>query len=112
MQKIIDSNNVNLAIAMNLFLFSLCVSCEKYKAVDELALIDSGNREEIISVSRKAMEVWFKDLPDIQVVQFLTRPAMSTKYWTNWPQADNGYMNGLFTHLGFHMILQNLEPVE
>lgn len=82
------------------------------KLVDELALIDSDDRAEIIRVSTAAMEIWMKDLPDIQIVQFLTRPAMSTKYWTNWPQGSNGYMNGLFTHLGFHVTLQNLEPVE
>ena len=82
------------------------------KLVDELAQVDSGNRSEVIRISKLAWDIWYKDLPDIQTVQFLTRPAMSTKYWTNWPTAENGYMNGLFTHMGFNIVLQNLKAVE
>ncbi len=37
---------------------------------------------------------------------------MNTTYWTNWPTAENPYVNGAFWHLTYAMVLWNLQPTQ
>ncbi len=39
----------------------------------------------------QAMDVWFKELPDVFVAQLVIRYPMTTKYWTGWPSQENPY---------------------
>lgn len=58
---------------------------------------------------RQAMEIWLPNLPDVQLVQFFHRIPMNTTYWTNWPTAENPYINGAFWHRTFLLVLTQLQ---
>ena len=60
----------------------------------------------------KAMEIWLDDLVDARIQQWLHRIPMNTTYWTNWPTAENPYVNGGVWHLTFPLILHHLQPAQ
>ena len=80
------------------------------KLVDEAFVTDPRDTEKLKTIFRKAMEIWLPDLPDIQLVQNFHRIPMNTTYWTNWPTAENAYVNGASWHLTHAMVLWNLKP--
>jgi peptide/nickel transport system substrate-binding protein len=80
------------------------------KIVDEVYVTDPQNVSRLKELFRAAMEIWLPDLPDIQLVQNYHRIPMNTKYWKNWPTAENHYINGASWHLTFPMVLWNLQP--
>ncbi|MBI3957827.1 MAG: twin-arginine translocation signal domain-containing protein [Chloroflexi bacterium] len=59
----------------------------------------------------KGIEIYLDNLVDAPIQQFLHRIPMNTTYWTNWPTAENSYVNGAFWHLTFPLMLQHLTPV-
>jgi len=61
---------------------------------------------------RQAMEIWLKDLPEVPLIQYYHRIGYNTTYWTNWPTAENPYINGAQRHLTFPILLWNLKPVQ
>lgn len=81
------------------------------KLVDDAFVTDPRDTEKLKGIFRKAMEIWLPDLPDIQLVQNIHRIPMNTTYWTNWPTAENPYVNGASWHLTHAMVLWNLKPV-
>ena len=56
-----------------------------------------------------AMEIWLGELVEAPVQQWLHRIPMNTTYWTNWPTAENPYVNGAFWHLTFPLMLHNMK---
>ena len=80
------------------------------KIVDEVYVTDPQNVTRLKDLFRAAMEIWLPELPDIQLVQNHHRIPMNTTYWTNWPTADNAYINGASWHLTFPLVLWNLRP--
>ena len=70
----------------------------------------SADESEIKELTKKAMSVWLKDLPDIPLTEFFNRFAISEKYWTNWPTlTTDPYMNGLHLHTGMAYTLFKLK---
>jgi len=59
----------------------------------------------------KALEIYLQEFPDIPIIQWLHRIPYNTTYWTNWPTAQNPYVNGAFWHNTFPLILYNLKKV-
>jgi peptide/nickel transport system substrate-binding protein len=80
------------------------------KIVDEVYVTDPDNVARLKDLFRAAMEIWLPELPDIQLVQNHHRIPMNTTYWTNWPTAENPYINGASWHLTFPLVLWNLRP--
>jgi peptide/nickel transport system substrate-binding protein len=78
--------------------------------VDEVYVTDPENVPRLTALFRAAMEIWLPELPDIQLVQNHHRIPMNTTNWTNWPTAENPYINGASWHLTFPMVLWNLRP--
>ncbi|MBI3957828.1 MAG: hypothetical protein HY328_03385, partial [Chloroflexi bacterium] len=58
----------------------------------------------------KGIEIYLDNLIDCPIQQWMHRIPMNTTYWTNWPTAENSYVNGAFWHLTFPLILQHLKP--
>jgi peptide/nickel transport system substrate-binding protein len=79
---------------------------------DQVYLTPMEDVETLKELWHDAMEIWLPELPDIQVTEWYHRIPMNTTYWTNWPTADNPYVNGAFWHLTFQLILNNLEAVQ
>jgi peptide/nickel transport system substrate-binding protein len=70
----------------------------------------SADETEITQLTKQAMSIWLRDLPDIPLTEFFNRFAISEKYWTNWPTlTTDPYMNGLHLHTGMAYTLFKLK---
>ena len=78
--------------------------------VDQVYVTPMDDKAKLTALLRQAMEIWLPELPDIQLTQLHHRIPMNTTYWTNWPTAQNPYINGAFWHLTYQLVLNNLEP--
>lgn len=58
---------------------------------------------------RAWMEEYYRDLPDAPIVQFYHRIPINTTYWTNWPTAENPYMNQALWHLTASIVVYGLK---
>jgi peptide/nickel transport system substrate-binding protein len=84
---------------------------DEYDAlVDELYGISPTETERVMEIWRKCMEIWLPANPDIQISQGLHRLPMNTTNWTNWPTAENPYVNPAHFHLTWGLVLHMLEP--
>lgn len=80
------------------------------KLVDEMGQI-APTDPKLETLFHQAMEIWIPQLPDIPLVQFYHRNPVNTTYWTNWPDAQNPYINSANWHRTFELVLLNLKPV-
>ena len=60
----------------------------------------------------QAMTIFYDELPDCPLVQWMHRIPMNTTYWTNWPSADNPYMNAAPWHLTALQVIMNLKAAK
>jgi len=60
----------------------------------------------------KAMDIWYRELPAIPLVQWYHRIPHNETYWTNWPSEENPYINSAFWHRTFLLVLLNLRPAQ
>ena len=77
--------------------------------VDEMGVTaptDPKNKELFL----KGTEIWLRELPDAPLLQFYHRIPMNQTYWTNWPTAENPYINGGFWHRTMLLILLGIQP--
>lgn len=84
----------------------------RYKNAEFDALVDkmaglSHDDPAFNDVADKALAIWTKDLPAIPLVQARLLTAFSTKYWTNWPTAENNYI-----HPGHWWVTGNLNIID
>jgi peptide/nickel transport system substrate-binding protein len=90
--------------------FSRWKNADFDKIVDAMYVTDPADLPKMKTLFHQAMEIWLPDLPDIQLVQNFHRIPMNTTYWTNWPTAENPYVNGASWHLTYPIVLWNLKP--
>jgi peptide/nickel transport system substrate-binding protein len=62
------------------------------KIVDQIGTLPPGDPKEH-ALFRQALEIRLKDLPIFPLFQQLRIVPYTSKYWTNWPTADNGYVH-------------------
>jgi len=62
------------------------------KIVDAIGALPPNDPKEH-ALFRQALEIRLKDLPIFPLSQQLRIVPYTTKYWTNWPTADNGYVH-------------------
>lgn len=79
--------------------------------VDEMAGTPMGVPE-TYDQFRRAFEIWYRELPEVPLVQWYHRMLTNTTYWTNWPSEENPYNNTYIGHGNFPLLLWNLEPVQ
>jgi len=79
------------------------------KIVDEMGSLPLGDPK-VQDLFNQAMVLWFKDLPVIPLVQAKKVVPFDTKYWTNWPTADNDYFHPATWWQGTIFIIENLKP--
>jgi peptide/nickel transport system substrate-binding protein len=58
------------------------------------------------------MTIYWTDMIDIPIVQWLHRIPMNTTYWTNWPSQGNPYLNPAFWHWTFPLMVLSLKAVQ
>ena len=57
--------------------------------VDEMASTPPGQVGKISEQFRRAMAIWFEDLPVIPMVQAPALVPFNYTYWRGWPSAEN-----------------------
>ena len=79
--------------------FSRWHNDEYDKLVDELYGISPTEMDKVMEIWKKCLAIWMPEYPDIQISQGLHRLPTNTTYWTNWPDAENPYVNTAHWHL-------------
>lgn len=79
--------------------------------VDQMATLQVDDPE-LKTLYREAMTIFLDEVPAIPIVQWFHRIPHNETYWTNWPTADNAYINSAYWHRTWLLVLLNLEPVE
>ena len=80
------------------------------KLVDELYGISPTETEKVMAIWKKCIALWLPAYPDIQISQGLHRLPMNTTNWTNWPTAENAYVNPAHFHLTWGLVMHSLKP--
>ncbi|MBN2001984.1 MAG: hypothetical protein JXA21_01400 [Anaerolineae bacterium] len=81
------------------------------KIVEEMSRTKVDDYEKMQDLFNRGMEIWYRELPEVPLVQWYHRIGMNTTYWTNWPNQDNPY-NTAPWHTTFPITLWSLEPTQ
>ena len=92
--------------------FSRWSNAEYDAIVDEVYVTPMTDYAKLETLFHDAMAIWLPNLPDIPLTELYHRIGYNETYWSNWPTAENPYVNGASWHLTFLMVLWNLEAVE
>lgn len=63
----------------------------------------------MVDLFRRAMTIWYQELPDCPLVQWYHRIPVNTWYFTNWPDENNPYMNSALWHLTMLQVILGLQ---
>jgi ABC-type transport system substrate-binding protein len=77
--------------------------------VATMAPLDAADPK-FLDAAAKAMEIYWRDVIDVPLIQWLHRIPMNQTYWTNWPTESNSYLNGAFWHHTFPVMAVQLKP--
>lgn len=84
--------------------------------VDKMGTLSSGDDSRIDTLLIKAMDIWMDELPIIPITHSKQLIPFDTSYWTNWPTAENAYIqpapNWQSAHVIIHNLKQSKKPVE
>ena len=75
--------------------------------VDDLSVI-SPDDPATFTLFHDAMAIWYKELPEVPLVQWYHRTPWNTTYWTGWPSPENPYNTSMW-HLTMPIMLWNLK---
>jgi ABC-type transport system substrate-binding protein len=93
--------------------FSRYKNPEYDKIVDAMAPLSSDDPK-FTDLAIKAMEIYWRDVLDIPIIQWLHRIPYNQTYWTNWPtEANLGVgCNGAFWHHTGMLVITSLKGVQ
>ena len=63
----------------------------------------------LVSLFNQAMTIYWTDMIDIPIRQWLHRIPYNQTYWTNWPTRNNPYLNGAYWHWTFPLLVLGLK---
>jgi len=81
------------------------------KIVDDMRSIAPGDPK-LNDLFLKAIEIYWTDMIDVPVIQWLHRIPYNQTYWTNWPTQDNPYLNGAYWHWTFPLMVLALKAAQ
>jgi peptide/nickel transport system substrate-binding protein len=87
-------------------------SNDKYSdLIDQMGSLPVGDPK-VTDLMKQAVTIWADEMPDIPLVQTPAILVWNTTYWTNWPTADNNYVQppGWWQH--FLRQLVELKPAQ
>ncbi|MGH2534482.1 MAG: ABC transporter substrate-binding protein [Thermomicrobiales bacterium] len=82
---------------------------DAYDAVVDEMGVTATDDPKMMELFRAGTEIWLRELPDPPLLQFYHRIPMNQTYWTNWPTAENPYINGAFWHRTCLLIILGLQ---
>ena len=79
--------------------------------VAEVGQLEPGDPA-IMDLTTRAMEIWMREAVEVPIQEWYHRIPMNTTYWTNWPSAENPYLQPAFWYTSgqFGYLLHQLEP--
>ena len=77
--------------------------------VEEMQVIEPG-AERQHELFRRALEIRLQELPIISLTQQQRVVPYSTRYWDNWPTAENDYHHPPNWWMNFMMLVVEIEP--
>ena len=83
----------------------------KYDNLIDLMGRTPNKDSEMIEIYRQAIDIWLSELPSIPIVQWPHRIPHNEKYWTNWPNQENPYINSAYWSRTWLLVLLNLKAV-
>lgn len=86
-------------------------NAEYDQIVDEMQTIAPGADRQH-ELFRRALEIRLQELPIISLTQQRRVVPYSTKYWTNWPTAENDYHHPPNWWMNFLMLVVDIEPAQ
>jgi peptide/nickel transport system substrate-binding protein len=81
------------------------------KLTDAIGLLAPGDPK-IVDLFNQAITIYWTDMIDIPIIQWLHRIPYNQTYWTNWPTQDNPYLNGAFWHWTFPLLVLGLKAAQ
>jgi ABC-type transport system substrate-binding protein len=81
--------------------------------VDAMALLPADDPK-FHTLATQAMEIYWRDVINIPIVQWLHRIPYNQTYWTNWPTQANPAMGteGAFWHSTGMLVITSLKPAQ
>ena len=79
--------------------------------IKQIGLLRPGDPK-IEELFVKAAELWLEEIPAIPLVQQPIILPLNTTYWTNWPSADNAYLQPDLSSPSAYLMLQNIVPAK
>jgi len=87
-------------------------SNDQYSALmDEMGRLPLGDPR-VMELYKQAVTIWADEMPDIPLVQTPALVLFNTTYWTNWPTADNNYVQPPSHWEHFLRVLTELKPAQ
>jgi peptide/nickel transport system substrate-binding protein len=80
--------------------------------VDQFRVTPLDDKQKLVDLFHKAMEIWIPELPAPQITEWYHRIPMNTTYWSNWPTSQNPYVNSAFWHWTFPLMLNKFESAQ
>jgi peptide/nickel transport system substrate-binding protein len=77
--------------------------------VNKIGRLAPGDRG-IPALFRKALVIYLKALPEVNISQPVRLVPYNTKYWTNWPTRTNPYFQPSNWWANFHQVILKLRP--
>lgn len=85
---------------------------EEYSSlVDEMGSLPLGDPQ-VTELMQQAAEIWVDEMAAIPLVQQPSMLLFNESNWTNWPTADNNYIQPPGHWHTFHRVLTELEPAQ
>jgi peptide/nickel transport system substrate-binding protein len=87
-------------------------SNDQYSALmDQMGSLPLGDPK-VMELYKQALAIWADEMPDIPLVQTPALALFNTTYWTNWPTADNNYIQPPSHWEHFLRVLTELKPAQ
>lgn len=87
-------------------------SNDQYSALmNEMGSLPLGDPR-VMDLYKQSLVIWADELPDIPLVQTPVLQLFNTTYWTNWPTADNNYIQPPSHWEHFLRVLVELKPAQ
>ena len=79
--------------------------------IDQMGSLPVGDPQ-VTELMKQAVTIWADELPDIPLAQHPRLFCLTRTYWTDWPTADNNYIQppGHWQH--FLRVLTDLKPAQ
>lgn len=74
-------------------------SNDEFESIVEEVRTTPMDDPKMADLFKRAMTIWYEELPDAPLVQWYHRIPISNWYFTNWPDETNPYMNSALWHL-------------